>query len=87
MPPAYRIRIERRALKALGALPKRQRTSIRKAVESLRENPRPPGVKKLLDEQQLYRIRVGNYRVVYQILDKDLLVLIVKIGDRKDIYR
>ncbi len=87
MAPAYRIRIEKRTLKVLSSLPKRTRTKVRKAIDSLTETPRPRGVKKLTDEHQLYRIRVGSLRVVYQVLDRDLLVLVVKIGHRKDIYR
>jgi len=84
---ASRIRIEKRALKALSSLPERTRAKVREAIDSLAETPRPPGVKKLADEHQLYRIRVGSFRVVYQIQDQDLLVLVVKIGHRKDIYR
>ena len=87
MVESYHIKIEKRALKALSSLPKRLRNRIRKAIDGLAEDPRPPGVKKLADLESLYRIRVGNYRVVYQIQDMDLLVLVVKIGDRKDIYR
>ena len=87
MASASRIRIEKRALKALSSLPERTRAKVREAIDSLAETPRPPGVKKLADEHQLYRIRVGSFRVVYQIQDQDLLVLVVKIGHRKDIYR
>ncbi len=87
MASAYRIRIEKRALKALSSLPERTRAKVREAIDSLAETPKPQGVKKLADEHQLYRIRVGSFRVVYQILDQDLLVLVVKIGDRKEIYR
>jgi mRNA interferase RelE/StbE len=56
-------------------------------MEALRENPRPTTVKKLAAEENLYRIRVGDYRVVYQIRDKELIVLVVKIGHRREIYR
>ena len=87
MASAYRIRIENRALKALRSIPKRTRAKVRKAIDSLAETPRPQGVKKPADEHQLYRIRVSSFRIVYQILDQDLLVLVIKIGDRKDIYR
>ncbi len=87
MTAAYRIQIEKRALKALSSLPKRIRARVRKAIDTLAETPRPRGVKKLVDEHQLYRIRVSSFRIVYQILDQDLLVLVIKIGDRKDIYR
>jgi len=85
--PTYRIQIEKRALKTLSSLPKRTRAKVRKAIDSLAEAPRPQGVKKLADEHRLYRIRVGSFRVVYQVLDRDLLVLVIKIGDRKEIYR
>ena len=56
----------------------------------LEENPRPHGVEKLETKEKLYRVYVGpgkNYRVIYQIRDEVLLVLVVKVGDRKDVYR
>jgi mRNA interferase RelE/StbE len=58
-----------------------------KRFKTLRENPRPQGVKKLAGEDDLYRIREGDYRIIYTIRDKELIVLVVKIGDRKDAYR
>ncbi|MCX5637398.1 MAG: type II toxin-antitoxin system RelE/ParE family toxin [Planctomycetota bacterium] len=56
-------------------------------IEALAVNPRPAGCKLLYTEEKLYRIRSGNYRIIYQIQDKKLLVVIVRVGDRKDIYR
>ena len=56
----------------------------------LEENPRPHGVEKLETKEKLYRVYVGpgkNYRVIYQIRDQVLLVLVVKVGDREDVYR
>ncbi len=56
----------------------------------LEENPRPEGVEKLAAREKLYRVYVGpgrNYRAIYQIQDEVLLVLVVKVGDRKDVYR
>ena len=56
----------------------------------LEENPRPPGVEKMETKEKLYRVYAGpgkNYRVIYQILDEVLLVLVVKVGDRKEVYR
>ncbi len=56
----------------------------------LEENPRPHGVEKMETKEKLYRVYVGpgkNYRVVYQIRDEALLVLVVKVGDRKEVYR
>jgi mRNA interferase RelE/StbE len=58
-----------------------------KRLKTLRDNPRPQGVKKLAGEDNLYRIREGDYRIIYTIADKQLIVLVVKIGDRKEIYR
>ena len=87
MATPYGIQIEKRALKALGSLPKRIRTRIRKSIDGLADESRPAGVRKLTARVQLYRVRVGNYRVVYQISDQEQLVLVVKIGDRKEIYR
>jgi mRNA interferase RelE/StbE len=60
---------------------------VRKRLKSLQNNPRPQGVKKLAGEDDLYRLREGDYRIIYTIQDKDLVVLVVKIGDRKEVYR
>jgi mRNA interferase RelE/StbE len=56
-------------------------------INALAENPRPSGMKKLEGEDDLYRVRVGDYRIIYQIQDDKLIVLVVKIGDRKEIYK
>jgi mRNA interferase RelE/StbE len=53
----------------------------------LQDNPRPQGVKELAGEEDLYRIREGGHRIVSTIQDKKLIVLVVKIGDRKEVYR
>ncbi len=58
-----------------------------KRMKTLRHNPRPQDVKKLAGEDDLYRIREGDYRIIYSIQDKELIVLVVKIGDRKEVYR
>ncbi|MEQ1845740.1 MAG: type II toxin-antitoxin system RelE/ParE family toxin [Nitrospira sp.] len=58
-----------------------------KRMKMLQHHPRPQGVKKLTGEDYLYRIREGDYRIIYTIQDKELIVLIVKIGDRKEVYR
>ena len=63
-----------------------QRRIIRR-LEGLEANPRPPGVKKLSGTESLYRIRVGDYRIIYEIRDKDLVVLVAKVGHRGDVYR
>jgi mRNA interferase RelE/StbE len=57
------------------------------AADALAAEPRPPGVAKLQGDENLWRIRVGQYRIVYEIHDDRLIVLVVRVGDRKDIYR
>ncbi len=87
MRPRYRVQIERRAQKALDALPRDLRRRIAAKVDALAANPRPPGVRKLEGEEDLYRLRVGDYRVLYAIRDAVLLVLVVRIADRREAYR
>ena len=60
---------------------------IAAALVALAGNPRPSGCVKLAGADELWRIRVRQYRVVYQILDDQLIITVVKIGDRKDVYR
>lgn len=83
---AYRIEVTPRALKDLKALPTRERQRVADQIDALMINPRPQGCKKLKSREDFYRIRVGDYRVVYRVEDKVLLILIVRIGDRKEIY-
>ena len=83
----YRIELKPSAVKALAKIPQPHRGRIAKRIDRLAENPRPHGVKKLEDKSSLYRIRVGDYRVVYQIQDDVLLVLVVRIAGRGDVYR
>ena len=82
----YRVEISRRAAKFVTALQKPVRRKILAAVEALGENPRPPGCRKLAG-QDAWRIRVGDYRVVYEIGDRVLLVYVIDIGHRREIYR
>lgn len=63
------------------------RRRIKQRIDSLAQNPYPSGIKKLEGEDELYRLRVGDYRILYQVKGKILLVLIVGIGHRRDIYR
>jgi len=71
----------------LARLPRDVQVCIRDAIDVLQDNPRPPGVKKLEGSTDLYRIPVGDYRVLYRIEDDVLVILIIRIGHRKDIYR
>lgn len=84
---AHRIEFTPAAVRELQALPRPAQQRIKTAIDALAETPRPPGVKKLVAEENLYRIRVGDYRVLFQVQDRQLLVLIVKVGHRSQIYR
>ena len=72
--------------KDLRKIDKNEVKRILAAIEKLADEPRPTGSKKLTNEE-LYRIRIGTYRVVYEVHDGRLIVLVVKIGHRKDVYR
>jgi len=82
----YRIEVTPRAGRDLKALPLRERQRVADQIDAMKDNPRPQGCRKLMGRGDFYRIRVGDYRVVYQIEDEVLLILIVRIGDRKEIY-
>jgi mRNA interferase RelE/StbE len=84
---AYRIEFVPVANRQFRKLPRNIQARLRVRIDALSENPRPRGVEKLQGEDDLYRIRIGDYRVVYQIQDKVLLILVVKIGHRREIYR
>ena len=84
---AYAILLAPPAERQLKALTESTQKRIVKRLKSLQHNPRPQGIKKLAGEDALYRIREGSYRIVYMIQDKELIVLVVKIGDRKEVYR
>ena len=84
---AYRVEVERSAKKELTALPKRDQRPVGLAIDSLADNPRPEGVRKLTGTEDAYRLRVGDYRIVYQIADNVLTVFVVRVGHRKDVYR
>ena len=66
---------------------KQGQARLKPKIDKLAENPRPRGAEKLKGEDGLYRIRVGDYSVIYQVRDKALIVLVVKIGDRKEVYK
>ena len=68
-------------------LPVKMQERIDSAIEALESDPRASGVKKLKSQRDLYRIRVGDYRIIYEIQDAVLVVLIVKVGKRGDVYR
>lgn len=83
--PKYTVVLSKKAQKQLDKLSDNIATPIFEAIAGLEENPRPHGCKKLKGRDG-YRIRAGNYRVIYDIYDNELIVDIVTLGHRKDIY-
>ena len=84
---AYSLYLAPAAERQLKALEKPVRARIVRRLQKLEETPRPQSVEKLSGADDLYRIREGEYRIIYTIKDKALIVLVVKIGHRKDVYR
>lgn len=81
----YKVQVERKAQKKLAKIPAPYYTNIKTAILNLGNNPRPQGCKKLKGRDG-YRIRVADYRVIYEIHDNVLLVQVIDLGHRKDIY-
>jgi mRNA interferase RelE/StbE len=83
---SYRLLIKPTAVKELEALPAKDRRRIVPRIEGLASEPRPHGCEKLSGLEQ-YRVRQGDYRVVYGVDDDARVVIVVKIGHRRDVYR
>jgi mRNA interferase RelE/StbE len=83
----YAIEFRPAALRDLKTLSVDLRKRIGRKIDSLAGNPRPPGVEKLSGREDSYRVRVGDYRIIYEIRDQVLLVIIVEVGHRREVYR
>jgi mRNA interferase RelE/StbE len=83
----YRVELKQSAVDSLSKIPTNDRKRIGKKIDTLAVNPRPRGVLKLTGDENMYRIRSGDYRIIYQIEDDKLLVLVVRVGQRGDVYR
>ncbi len=83
---SYKVFIKPSAFKELEQIPLKDRRRLARRIEALAEEPRPSGCEKL-SSQERYRIRQGDYRVVYGIDDDKLIVLVVRIAHRRDVYR
>ena len=83
----YRIEFKRSAAKTLKQIPKRDRKRIRDKIDSFSESLPDPNITKMKGDNPFHRVRVGDYRIIYEIQDEILLILVLKIGHRKDIYR
>ncbi|MDE1920524.1 MAG: type II toxin-antitoxin system RelE/ParE family toxin [Candidatus Omnitrophica bacterium] len=82
----YKIEIRKSAVKEIEGLPKRDLQAVIEKINSLAENPRQHGCEKL-SGQEKYRVRCGDYRILYSIEDVILVVYVVKVGHRREVYR
>ena len=81
----YKLFIEKAVYKQLKNIPERDYQKVVSSIAALADNPRPPGCKKLKGRSG-YRLREGNYRIIYEINDKILTVTVIEAGDRKEVY-
>ena len=82
----YELRFKPSVARDLRSIPRRDVQRILARIESLREDPRPLGAEKL-SGQERYRLRQGSYRILYTVADAELIVEVVKVGHRRDVYR
>lgn len=85
--PRYEVRLARAAVRSLARLQRKDQLRVQVAIDLLADHPRPPGCVPLKGEDGVYRVRVGDYRIVYEILDQVLLIQVVRIGHRREVYR
>jgi mRNA interferase RelE/StbE len=84
---AYQVEFDRPSLRQFDALPKQLQKRIGPRIDALGQNPRPPGAVKLRGAENLYRTRMGNYRIVYQVLDDQRRVIVTAVAHRGSVYR
>jgi mRNA interferase RelE/StbE len=82
----FTVKLKPQAQKFIEAQSKKVQRQLIQKIEALQENPRPPASQCLDSGKKIYRIRSGHYRIIYQIKNRELLVIIAKVGDRKDVY-
>ncbi|MHB8646936.1 MAG: type II toxin-antitoxin system RelE family toxin [Thermomicrobiales bacterium] len=83
----YEVRFSSAAERHISKLPQAVRPLIVARAEALADGPRPHGVEKMSGEENAYRIRVGDYRIIYEIHDAVLIVVVVRVGHRREVYR
>jgi mRNA interferase RelE/StbE len=87
MDTPYKVQLSDSARATLKEIPVRDRLRIARKVDQLALNPRPFGSLKLKGEDNTFRIRSGDYRIVYEVIENRVLVHVLRVGHRKDIYR
>ena len=82
----YRVVLHREALREIRALPKEMRTQVRGVVDELRTEPRPPGASPLKGHKGAFRIRIGDYRLVYEVHATEIVVYVIGVAHRREAY-
>ena len=83
----YTVEIARRAIKSIAGLPRNEQRRVRAAIDLLSDEPRPPNCIALAGEESVYRVRVGDYRILYEVIDARLVIHVIRVGHRRDVYR
>jgi mRNA interferase RelE/StbE len=84
---SYRIEISATAERQIRKLPRADQVRVIRVIRALSTDPRPTGCRKMSGHDDVFRVRIGRYRVLYAIEDRRLVVIVLKVGDRKDVYR
>lgn len=83
---SYRVELTAAAARQVRKLPRPARDRVLDAIENLGKDPRPRGAKKLVGEQTAWRVRIGDYRVIYDVFDSELTVSVVRAAHRREVY-
>lgn len=85
---SYSVELTPKAVRELGKLDRSAQARVRAAIDLLAENPRPPAAQPLKGQPRgTYRVRTGDYRVIYEVHDDRLLVMVIRLGHRREVYR
>ena len=84
---SFRIEVSATAEKQIRKLPREDQVRVLRAIQPLATEPIPPGSRKIRGYDDVFRIRVGNYRILYRVAGRRLLIIILKIGHRREIHR
>lgn len=84
---SYRIEVSTTAARQIRKLPRADQIRVLRVIQTLGADPRPSGCRKLSGYDDVFRVRIGRYRVLYSIEGRRLIIIVLKVGDRKDVYR
>ena len=83
----YTVEIARWAIESVAALPRHEQQRVRVAIDLLADEPRPPNCVALTGEESVYRVRVGDYRILHEVIDERLVIHVIRVGHRRDVCR